>query len=387
MNDTGAACRQLRFAASASLLFATACVSAPEPPLPGVLPALDWRMLPQIPAEPYRSVQIGRSGMCAGAIGGTIVLLGGSNFPDAAKTATRGGVKAYYADGFQFDIAGERWQIIGPTLPVAGDQFLSLSASRSVYCIAGMRGEPGGSAPSRTAWRIDIRSKRITATALPDLPEEIGRPVGGIWNEHLIVASPTRVYGLRPGDTQPAWRPLFHLPWASRQGFSMIVADGRLYVFGGQEPAGDDSRFLTDTYEYSPELKTWVRRTDLPRPLSTAVAFAGDAAGIWVVGSVTAAAVTTIRDLRRRRDAAPAGSPGRRRLNDALTLRFDHHEGFSPQVYRYDTHADRWSRAGWHPGPSPIKVTPVTVGERAYLFGGEVSPGKRTSMAWQVHEL
>lgn len=121
----------------------------------------------------------------------------------------------------------------------------------------------------------------------------------------------------------------------------------------------------------------------MPLALSSAtlVSLSGS---LFLLGGVERETFARIDAVRSALGAAAAGSMERVGLDAELTQLYDYDPGFSPAIYRYDAGSDRWHVAGWHPGPAAIKRPVVPMGDSVLLVGGEVNPGKRTSVIWRV---
>ncbi|MCP3803679.1 galactose oxidase [Allokutzneria sp. A3M-2-11 16] len=360
---------------------------APLPPNPTA-----WH--PAIPVgKPYWR-QLGLAGPVAGVHAGHLIVAGGANFPEPAKTSNRQNAlgKVYWNDVFVMAPNGS-WSPTTFTLPNSLAYSACVSTSRGVLVIGG-EGFPhgaGGSAltPVRKSaevfyLRYDARRRMIEQEQLPPLPRPMSYGVAGIVDDVVYVAEGADFYSLdlaRPGD---GWRTLPSWPGDPRSVAVGAVHNGRFYLLSGRAQTPEGWRFHRDAYAYSPRRKSWRRIADLPWCVTAGLAYP-TADGLLVLGGD--------RDLERwnliqeqtaSRDREPKNSPRWHEHNDVITWIYDHHTGFTTEVLRYDPARDSWRTTGHFPGPPPATTPAVLWREHPVVVSGEIRPGVRTPVVWKL---
>lgn len=372
---------------------------------------LTWSVLPDVPAnatawhdalpvgESYWT-QVGLAGPIAGAHGDHLIVGGGANFPELARTATRANTlgKVYWADAFVLrrEHGGTyRWLDARLRLPDAVGYAATLSTERGVLVIGGegFRGGPAGTAQQPAEKFADVYYLRWNAARgtldredLPPLPRPMSYAVAGIIDDVVHVAEGADFVALDLARPEQGWITLPRWPGEPRTVAVGAAQDGRFFLLSGRGRNADGSwTFYRDAYAYSPRAHAWTRLADLPWCVTAGLAHPVGRTGLVVVGGD--------KDIDRwnlieshvaLRAAAPPGSPEWHLHNDVITWIYDHHTGFNVELLHYDTRRDRWAVDGYFPGPPPATTPAVNWDEDLVVVSGEVGPGIRTPRVWRA---
>jgi N-acetylneuraminate epimerase len=367
---------------------------------------LRWRRLPDLPAnrtdwsdeipvgEPYWQ-QLGLAGPIAGVHGDHLIVAGGANFPEPARTSNRQPVlgKVYWDDVFVLRRRGGEygWLDVDDRLGDAIGYAACLSTERGVLVVGGegFRGGPNGSAVATVERFADTFLLRydggLIREDLPPLPRPLSYGAAARVGDTVYVAEGDAFFGLDLTRTDDGWAELETWPGDPRT-VAVAASDGRrFYLLSGRAQQADGSwRFYTDAYAYEPTRRRWTRIADLPWCVTAGLA-TGDGRGLVAyAGDRDFDRWTKIQDTVAWRDEVPAGSDEWLRRNEVLTWLYDHHTGFNTDVLGYDPRRDRWTVVGTFPGASHVTTPAVTWGDDTIIASGEIRPGVRTPAVWRV---
>lgn len=318
---------------------------------------LGWQPLADLP-DPE-----GFAGSFVGVSGGSLILAGGTHFPN--KMPWEGGTKVWYGDVYELKSPKARWSKIGK-LPKPNGYGLSLSIDDKLICIGG----GDASANFSDVFRLQIQDGKVVTQSLPALPQSCAMMAGVNLGSVIYLcgglANPTdtsalaNFWSLDLQNLAAGWQTLPPCPGPARILACMGAANGTVYLFSGASlkpgPDGKAQReWLRDAWSYVPE-KGWQRLADLPR---VAVAVPGPAA-LW-----------------RERLLLLGG-------DDGALVNFepkDKHPGFPRRIQAYDPSMNEWSDMGEL--PFSIVTTPCMTWQGGLIIaGGEIRPGKRTNAVW-----
>ena len=335
---------------------------------------IEWDQLPIIPDS------TGFAGSFAGVSNGSLLVAGGSNFPNNTRPWS-GGTKTWYDKIFVLEDAKAAWKEVG-WLPRPMGYGISLTWRDGVLII-------GGADKDRhyaDCYFIRYVNDSIVTTELPPLPSPNANSSGVIINDIVYVAgglsSPTATetlnvfwsLDLSKRTTERAWKILDSLPGPSRMLAVAGAMNDEFLLISGVHlavPAGDSvghREYLKDAYAYTAG-KGWRKISDLPH--------------------ATAAAPGPAYTDRQHGLMIFSGDDGSRA--DSNTILKDKHPGFRTEVLAY--HNDEWSVWGevqTHKMPDPENnpngstwasvTTPLVIWNGAVVIpGGEVRPGVRTN--------
>lgn len=317
----------------------------------------DWKPLPSLPdAE-------GFAGSFAGVSGGTLLVAGGTNFPD--KRPWEGGTKIWYDAVYALEKENGSWIKAG-TLPKPNGYGVSITTEDGLICIG------GGDLTSnfRDVFRLQYADGKVTTQPLPLLPRPCAFMAGTEMNGAIYVAggieTPAATQALNTlwmldlKDLDQGWRELPPCPGPSRILATMAAHEGVLYLISGAslkpDAEGKPAReWLSDAWSFQPN-QGWKKIADIPR-----VAVAAPSPAPVIVGQILV-----------------LGG------DDGAHVNFepkDKHPGFPRDVLAYDPGKDHWTRLG--DLPFSLVTTPaVQWNNRMVLPGGEARPGKRSPAVW-----
>lgn len=355
----------------------------------------DWS--PQVPVGASYWRQIGLAGPIAATHDDWLIVGGGANFPEPARTATRQPTlgKVYWNEAFVLDLGrgGGSWDPRPLRLPDAVAYAACLSTSRGALVIGG-EGRRGGADGTSTTpaelfadvfWlRYRPGGHELVREDLPPLPRPASYAVAGIVAGVVHVAQGADFWALDLDRPDRGWTTLPGCPGAPRTVAVGGTRNGEFYLLSGRSRSPEGTwTFHRDAYAFDPRRARWRRIADLPWCVTAGLAF-DDGGRLLVLGGD--------RDLDRwneierqnaLRDAEPPGSPEWQRHNDAVSFIYDHHTGFNQEVLAYDARRDRWSTAGRFPGPAQVTTPAATWGRDLVVASGEVRPGVRTPRVWR----
>ncbi|MEZ6058994.1 MAG: sodium/solute symporter [Planctomycetaceae bacterium] len=260
---------------------------------PGDGSMLEWKALPQLPAEQ------GVAGPFAGVHDNALIVAGGANFPDGVPwhPTADGGVslKRYYdtihvlvkSDGSAADAEQlYEWSTSNQTLPSPAAYGVSLSTDRGILCVGGERliretDEETGEVVSTTERLSDVflliwngKENRLqvsesmsandgTPVNLPDLPVATTAACGAVVGGHAYVVGGDT----GEGGTTNCWRlnlspdPSDDWLWErvpswtgpARSHAIAVGQGGKLFLFSGRNKLGDQPfQIFTDAWCFDP---------------------------------------------------------------------------------------------------------------------------------------
>ena len=339
---------------------------------------IQWHSLPELPDDH------GLAGPFAGKIGGSLVVAGGANFPEAPPW--EGGKKVWHDRIFVYSTEQNSWMVSEMRLPqpLAYGVSLTLPGRASVVVLGGTDQE---NVPTTTALELRLVSGNVILTELPSLPVPLAEMSGeAIGNTLYLFSGRTSgktsqtLFQIDLDAIKPRWKAL---PWPGEARGRMHSIAGKqgekLYWFGGRDRMSEDSipfpedrmepeslDFLRDCYRFDPVSGEWERLADLPAGLSAAPSPAvsiGDA-HLLVVGGVT------VDFLKEQLAARPE-----------LNGQGHEHPGFAKTIWGYHIVTDTWAPVDEIPSELDAPVTvPVVMGdENVFVIpSGEIKPGVRT---------
>lgn len=334
----------------------------------GIDDPLAWGTLPSLPGTQ------GYAAMYAGVSNGTLIAMGGANFPDAPFW--EGGSKVWHDTIHLLPPGASEWTRAAETLPRPMAYGVSASHDGWVYLAGGGDSERH----YEDVWRYTHTGSGLRREVLPSLPVPLAHHTGAIVDGILYIAggqedpSSTEAssrflaldLGALPGSD---WVELPTWPGPPRHEAVAGAMNGTFYLFGGSAlTAGEGGApervepYLRDAYRYTPGPEgllpgSWERLADPPEALIAAPSPAPS------VGMEHLLLLGGVREVDVEHDD------------------WSVHPGFTRDVYAYHGASDSWVKLSTLPdGLTPVVAAPsVRMGSRWYVVSGESRPGVRTN--------
>jgi N-acetylneuraminate epimerase len=312
---------------------------------------------------PPVSDPIGFAGAFAGVHRGHLIAGGGANFPDGVMPWD-GGKKIWHERIFVLDLTktGSSWKPAGK-LPSRNGYGVSLTVEEGILII-------GGSDDASHLAKVHLMTlgedQQAVFRPLPSLPEPlaqmcgatVGRKIhifGGIGSPAATRAS-NKHWILDLDAPAKSWFEAAPMPAAGRILATAAAVGNQFIVAGGCSLAADSGgkptrTYLTDAWKFSGN--EWSRLSDMPRASVAAASPAPVMGDSFFIIS---------------------GDDGKQTGLASPTL----HQGFTPEVLRFEIGKNRWTTAGNLSVPPPVTLPTAPWEEGCILFNGEVKPGVRT---------
>ncbi len=309
----------------------------------------------------------GFAGMYAGVTSGTLVAMGGANFPD--RYPWEGGKKKWY-DRIYVLPEGGQWHLSGQKLPLPSGYGVSVSYQDKVIIAGGCTDMHHLTSVYSYRWE----GGRLQKESLPDLPQPLAYMTGALLGDALILLGGSENPGgpplklallldlLKP---ESGWQKIE--PWPGPERILPVsgVWNGRLFLMSGENSPvnsfGEKYRdILTDNYALTvhKEGEQWEARWKKLSPIPRGVAAGG-----------------TLPLLNGNRFIIWGGV-------DAVTAQYrkpETHPGITRSVLCYYPGNDTWEYLGDQDKYPSLVTLPVVPYQDGWLYiNGEVKPGIRT---------
>jgi N-acetylneuraminate epimerase len=235
-----------------------------------------WSSFPSLPDSR------GYAAMYAGVSHGTLLAMGGANFPE--KYPWEGGIKKWYDHIYAF--SGGKWQLLKEKLPQAAGYGIAVSYHDKVILV-------GGSTPTShltSVFSYEWINEGLVKRDLPALPEPIAYMTGAVLGDCLVIMGGTneltgppltKVFLLDLTRSAKGWQALDAWPGPERTLPASGVFQDRLFLMGGEttgiNAAGEKFRhILLDNYELKLNhvdgtwKALWRKMAPIPRGVSAA---------------------------------------------------------------------------------------------------------------------
>lgn len=298
------------------------------------------------------------SGHFAGATNGSILTVGGANFP---ISLFEGGTKEWVANVNALPQGGNMWRPL-PALPQPLAYGASVSDDKGLICIGGGDAKQHSNAVFRLSWK----NGTLCRTELPPLPKTCANMSAALLNHTIYVVggqetptSPTALNNLWALDMKhqkSGWRELKPPSNVGRILPVLAAQDGALFLVSGASLAPDaDNKpvrtYLRDAWRFTPR-DGW--KAMAPPP--------------WATVAAPSAA------LAKHQVLVFGGSDGK--LDARVQELKENHPGFHREVLSYNTRTNRWQIISTMP-LSLVTTNAVKLGRTIIIPGGEDRPGHR----------
>ncbi len=315
-----------------------------------------WRELAPLPDAQ------GFAGSFAGVTGGSLIVAGGANFPEAPPW--EGGRKTWHDSVFVLDRPDGEWQQAGK-LPGPRGYGVSVTTREGVLCIGGSDAERHHAESFLLTWEAGV----LKSLPYPPLPLPLAEMAGALLGRTVHVvggiskpgsASAEKLHLLLDLDAlDRGWRQET-FPGPPRILAVSAVHQDAFFVMSGASLAADAEgkpvrTYLRDAWRFHPATG-WESIAEMPRAAVAAPspAPASGASHILVIGG---------DDGTRVGFQPPAAHPG-----------------FPRSLLGYDTLTRTWAEHGEVPAEWPAAVTAATVNWEGSVVipSGEIRPATRT---------
>jgi solute:Na+ symporter, SSS family len=335
----------------------------------------------------------GLAGMFCGVHQHTLILAGGTAFPDG-KPWENG--KKYFSQSilsYTRTKDGKLQQTsVDIQLPFGIGEGASASTPQGLVCIGGLT-EDG---LSDQVLLLSALSDGINIVHLPSLPTGIKHSAAAsIGSKVYLIGGETEQGSaqhflvLDVSDPKEGWQwlPDYPVPVSAATATAQMDGEGiGIYVFGGRSLLSGQTQttFYPSTYQYSFKTSAWQTRSDITvagkdgLPLAAANASAMGASHIIISGGDTG---DTYNKVEQAIHDMQGLMPGARQKRDSLWL---NHPGFNGSILVYNTITDRWFEAVTWRG-IPVAVAPAIVWDgKIIVAAGEIRPGIRNP---EIHQI
>ncbi|SDF51039.1 cyclically-permuted mutarotase family protein [Mucilaginibacter pineti] len=355
-----------------------------------------WSVPSQIPAAPGMDKQLGLAGVFTGQSNGVLIVAGGSNFADGAMP-WQGGKKLHYDDVYVLQkTKGDSFTWLKPQTNHLLQKIAygtSTTIPQGIVCAGGeTETEPGSTNAFIMSW--DSNKQDVVFTALPSLPiplanacmSSIGQVIYLIGGECGGKPS-AKCFMLNLAGKDPRWKVLPALPVAMSHSVAVTQSNGKypcIYVIGGRSATASGISDLHGyTFCYDPLYNKWIKLGGV-----------GDGKHTTNISAATAVTIGTQEILLIGGDkgnvfhqietynaliAKAATEQEKQTLQQQKLVLLNNHQGFSKDVYLFNTVKHSWKKVGELPFYGQVTTTAVKWNNEIFIPGGEIKPGVRTA--------
>lgn len=339
----------------------------------------------------------GTSGAYGGVLGEYLIMGGGCNFPE--KSLVDGGKKKYY--GAFYAVRDGKASLLArmPSPRGYGASVVNEDGTKLFFvggtddnllypAIFEVRQEDGSPVMERIEHGLPFGWAEGGA-ALDDHTlyiaggwEEKGKPLTDVVSLDLLSGKSERIATLPLGEgrIQPG----------------VFLSEGKLYVFGGNNPSDGTRPSMVHEKSYAVDLQTkeWSEVSSPKIPgegsflpfVGTAVTKSPVSGDIYAAGGVNTEVFNAA--VLREYNQSQASEEERPRYAD-LRIEYLTHDidwyRFSPVLFRFDIKTETWSPLYTNPAFSRAgAVLSASQDGTIYYIGGELKPGVRTPDVWQI---
>ena len=357
--------------------------------LPLHLPATDCKVniISSIPLNHHTGV----SGAFTGKIGNSVVIAGGSDFPD--KKPWEGGKKAYYKDIYILDeTEGKYYCILSETnLPVPLGNGCSASDGKTLFCFGGCN----STETSETVYAIRMADGTLQVDSVSRLPEGFIPTAAAIHKNEIYVHGVQQrknvLYKFIPASGK--WTRLAGCPdRIISEGASLVYQhngkEEALYLIGGRGQDSDGLYISSAIWEYLPAHGSWNRKTDMTldgkiSPMMHQAAVPFGSAHIIVIGGDDGNEFIRRLKLEERIKTCTRESE-KDSLKKELSRAYTDHKGFCNRIFAYHTITGTWTDITESEIPLPVAAGATLIRDKIIIPSGEIHPGIRSNRILEI---
>ena len=328
---------------------------------------VQWEKLPPLPDKE------GFAGMYAGVSHGTLLTMGGANFPEGRPW--EGGEKVWYDQIYVLEKKDAKWKMAEERLPYPMAYGGAVSYENKIILIGGNDAKDYFS----KVWSLEyVNGKVVITNEYPDFPVPIGYTSIALAESKIFVVGgksshqPNEglhkawVLDLSSEKTTKSWIEIEPCPEPPRFNAVAGAFQEEFYLFSGITMIEKDSgiwqrQILTDAYKFKPgsaeagHSGQWIRLADMPKG-------AGAAPGPAILLSSGHFIIAGGVDAQIAHHVNPATHPG-----------------FDQQVISYHAESDKWTTIDLLPAGMPRVTAPSANWNGQWvIISGEKKPGVRS---------
>ena len=330
---------------------------------------LKWDRLPDLPDE------LGVAGPFVGVHKNALLVAGGANFPlpiwetekvwhDRIYVLTKSEGEYIWKDG------GALAKPIGYGAAV--------STADGIVCMGGNDALETFDEVFLLSW--DPKTEKVTTSQYPSLPKPCAFGQAALIGDTIYLAGGQSGLKLdsamknfwsldltKKGDRDAfVWESLEAWPGDSRA-LNLTVRQHNgyedcVYVISGRREEGEETQFLKDVWEYSPQNAKWRRRADAPRSVMAGLGIGFGQSHIFVLGGADGSLFFKTDELK------------------------DDHPGFPKEALAYHTITDTWTSAGPIP-QNHVTSIPAMWDGKIIVASGEIRPRVRSANIWSIEPV
>lgn len=351
-----------------------------------------WTELTNLPPASDGQKQLGVAGAFTGVHNGVLIVGGGANFPNGMPW--EGGKKVYRDEIYVLQKTQDVYEWIAANtahLPVKTAYGASATVADGIVCLGGE--QENGVSNKAFLMQWNAVKKEIISKPLPDMPVALANAGATSIGNVIYMAGgenngkpSSQFFALNLSDAAPKWEILPALPVAMSHSVVVTQHNGKqpqVYVLGGRSAtASGISDLQSSNFTYDPAKKTWRKLADISdgKQVTTCSAGTGVASGasyILLIGGDKGNVFHQIETFNAQIAKAETAALKQKLQAEKVAL-LTSHEGFSKDIYLYNTITNAWTTLDALPGPAQVTTTAVKWDNDIFIPSGEIRPGTRT---------
>ncbi|MEZ4903597.1 MAG: kelch repeat-containing protein [Spirosomataceae bacterium] len=356
-------------------------------------PNIHWSVLTQMPVADGAIQQVGLAGASSGVHNGVLLIAGGANFEE--QLPWEGGVKKYFDDVYvlyQIEKDTFRWAKKTYKLSQKVAYAATVSTSYGVLCVGGENEKKLSDDVFLLQW--DAQNQQINQMSLASLPQPLSNASATVVGAYVYVMGGetknetlTSFYRLNLSSKTALWEKLPNIPIALSHAVAVTQSNGQypcIYLFGGRAKTESGiSKLYNSTFCFDINKNRWKKKKNIShknRALPALSAGSGVSLGdfqVLLIGGDKGMVFTQIETYNAN-IAAESDGAIKERLQAQKVALLENHQGFSKDMYLYNTFKNTWLRLGEVPLMMPVTTTAIKWGDAIFISSGEIKPGIRT---------
>ena len=332
-----------------------------------------WTELTNLPPASDGQKQLGVAGAFTGVHNGVLIVGGGANFPNGMPW--EGGKKVYRDEIYVLQKKQDVYEWIAANtahLPVKTAYGASATVADGIVCLGGE--QENGVSNKAFLMQWNAVKKEIISKPLPDMPVALANAGATSIGNVIYVAGgenngkpSSQFFALNLSDAAPKWEILPALPVAMSHSVVVTQHNGKqpqVYVLGGRSAtASGISDLQSSNFTYDPAKKTWRKLADISdgKQVITWSAGTGVASGasyILLIGGDKGNVFHQIETFNAQIAKAETEALKQKLQAEKVAL-LTSHEGFSKDIYLYNTITNAWTTLDALPGSAQVTTTAV----------------------------